>query len=256
MKTKKALAMTFVTLAALFTAKLASAKTFDFVLFKELADVKGINLIMLIAAAVLAVALIAAVIIIHKKDKTETVPAENEKKLSPTRALIFGALALSLSFVLSYIKLFEMPYGGSITLCSMLPIVLYASWCGPLYGFTVAFAYALLQIVQGAYIIHPVQFILDYILAFTVLGAASFFRTKRMIPVGILVAGALRLLCSIISGVVFFAEYAPAGMNVWVYSIIYNGLSLGVDAIICFIVYIIPPVNKAFDRLKAIMFAK
>ena len=49
MKTKKALAMTFVTLAALFTAKLASAKTFDFVLFKELADVEGINLIMLIA---------------------------------------------------------------------------------------------------------------------------------------------------------------------------------------------------------------
>lgn len=247
---KKGTIVTMTALTAFFAvfAKHAKADTGDFVLFDELSEISGINLVILIAALVITIILAVSVVMLVRRNKTETI--QNDKRISPTRALVFGALCLSLSFVLSYLKLFEMPYGGSITLCSMLPITLYAAWFGPAYGFTAAFCYGLLQFVQGAYVVHFAQLFLDYILAFTVLGVASLFRSRKLIPLGILVAGFARMLCSVLSGVIFFAEYAPAGMNVWAYSFIYNFLSLGIDALICFIIYIIPPVNKAFDRIK------
>ena len=160
-------------------------------------------------------------------------------------------MCLSLSFVLSYFKLFSMPFGGSITLASMLPLVVYASYFGPAYGFGAAFAYALLQIAQGAWIVHWAQFILDYFVAFTILGVASLF--PKNLPVGMAVAGFARMLVSTVSGAIFFAE---AGLdygiaNPWVYSLAYNGLTIGVDTVICLIIAVIP----AFKRMIAKVFA-
>lgn len=167
------------------------------------------------------------------------------------KALVYGALCLALSFALSYVKLFEMPMGGSITLCSMLPLCMYAWMFGPARGFLAAFAYSLLQVVQGAHVVHWFQFLLDYIFAFTCLGMAAFF--PKHLWLGVLVGGFFRLLCSILSGVIFYASYAAdAGYSsALLYSIAYNGSSLGVDTLICVAVVLLPPVKNLTERLKA-----
>ena len=114
----------------------------EFVLWEKLAGLEGKELVMLIAAAAVAAALIVLLVCLRKRGAAEA-PA---KKID-VRALVYGALCISLSFVLSYIKLFSMPMGGSLTLCSMLPIAMYAWAFGPAYGFTAAFAYS--QPAQG-----------------------------------------------------------------------------------------------------------
>ncbi len=166
------------------------------------------------------------------------------------RKLVYAALSIALSFALSYVKLFSMPMGGSITLCSMLPLCLYACAFGPRYGFIAAFAYGVLQVIQGAYIVHPAQFILDYFLAFTALGLASLFPKKYAL--GAAAGGIGRMICSIISGAVFFSSYAAeAGWsNAWLYSVVYNLSTIGVDAALCVIVALLPPVKKLADKLS------
>ena len=76
-----------------------------------------------------------------------------------------GAMCIAIAFVLSCIRLFRMPQGGSITPASMLPLVLFMVACGPLQGFVVGCAYGLLQLITDPYIIHPIQLLLDYPLA-------------------------------------------------------------------------------------------
>jgi thiamine transporter len=163
--------------------------------------------------------------------------------------LVYGALSITLAFVLSYFKLFSLPLGGTVTLLSMLPIFVYAAYFGPLYGFTAAFAFALLQVVQGAYIVHPVQFILDYFVAFTCLGLASFF--PKNLPLGAAVGGFARMIASTVSGAVFFGSYAAdyGFSNVWAYSLAYNFLTIGVDTILCVVVVALPPVQRLFKRV-------
>ena len=223
----------------------------EFKLFKKLASLEGIELYMLIGAAVVLGLLIWAVLASQKRAKEQSVLAQGAPagKPSRTQALVYGALSITLAFVLSYFKLFSLPLGGTITLLSMLPIFAYAAYFGPLYGFTAAFAFSLLQVVQGAYIVHPVQFILDYFVAFTLLGTASFF--PKNLPVGSAVAGFLRMIASTISGAVFFQdvgfEYGFA--NPWVYSLIYNFLTIGVDTILCVVVASLPPVQRLFKRV-------
>jgi len=219
----------------------------EFKLFKKLASLEGAELYLLLAAAAVFLVLLIAVIRYRRKAKTE--PAAAAEKPSRTRALVYGALCITLAFVLSYFKLFSMPFGGSITLVSMLPVFAYAAFFGPAYGFTAAFAYSLLQVVQGAYIVHPVQFVLDYFVAFTCLGLASLFPKK--LPLGAGVAGVARMLVSTVSGAVFFKQ---AGLDYgiadpWIYSLAYNALTIGVETALCVIVAALPPVRKLFTRI-------
>ncbi len=167
-----------------------------------------------------------------------------------TRMLVYGALALALAFVLSYVRLIRLPFAGSLTLGSMLPICLFAAIYGPGPGFLAAFAYGLLQFVQDAYVIHPVQFVLDFILAFTSLGLASLF-PKRYVR-GMAVSGFARMLCSTVSGAVFFASYAAeAGFeSAWLYSIAYNGCTIGADTLLCMLLLALPPVKMLIERLE------
>ncbi|MPM82972.1 hypothetical protein SDC9_130035 [bioreactor metagenome] len=96
---------------------------------------------------------------------------------------------------------------------------------------------------------HPVQFILDYFVAFTLLGTAAFF--PKNLPLGAAVAGFLRMMASTVSGAVFFSSYAAdyGFSNPWVYSLIYNFLTIGVDTILCVIVAALPPVQRLFQRV-------
>lgn len=221
----------------------------EFNLFTKLASLEGIDLYLLIGAGIVLALLIYAAVRYRKKAKART-PEETQTtgKFSRTQTLVYGALSITLAFVLSYFKIVTLPYEGSITVVSMLPIFAYAAYFGPAYGFTAAFAYSLLQVVQGAYIIHPIQFILDYFVAFTCLGLASFF--PKNLALGSAVGGLARMLASTVSGAVFFGAYAAdyGFTNVWAYSLVYNFFSIGVDTILCVVVAALPPVQRLFKR--------
>lgn len=99
-----------------------------------------------------------------------------DKKRFSTRSIAYGAICLALSFGLSYIRLFHMPQGGSITPASMLPVMLYAYIFGTKKGVFVGVAYAGLQSIQDLFFVHPLQYILDYPAAFMLLGLVGFAR--------------------------------------------------------------------------------
>ncbi|MDQ3588857.1 MAG: energy-coupled thiamine transporter ThiT [Actinomycetota bacterium] len=152
------------------------------------------------------------------------------------RVLTEAALAIALAFVLGLIKVFQMPMGGSISL-EMIPLILLALRQGPLVGMVAGAAYGLLDLAIEPFIVHPVQVLLDYPLAFGALGLAGFFQpTVRGAIVGTVVAVLARFICHFISGVVFFASYAPEGWNVYIYSAAYNAAYLIPSLIVAVIV--------------------
>lgn len=132
-----------------------------------------------------------------------------DKKRWTARMLANGALCIALATVLSFVTLYKMPQGGTITLASMLPIFLfsYAYGVGP--GMLVGAAYGFVQFLQGGlYFVHPIELLLDYPLAFAMLGLAGLankFSDKwGMIP-GIILGTFGRFVCAFLSGMIFFA---------------------------------------------------
>ena len=161
------------------------------------------------------------------------------------RALTYGALCMAMSFVLSYIKLWSMPLGGSVTLASMLPLLWYSNKFGVKNGLIAGAAYGLLQLIQKPEIYHWVQVLLDYPLAFMMLGLAG---SVKNLQLGSVIGVAGRWVCHILSGAIFFAEWVPEGWsNAWVYSAAYNGAYLLVDLIICLVLSFV--LAKALDRI-------
>lgn len=170
------------------------------------------------------------------------------------KMLAYGALCIAISFVLSYIRLLHMPQGGSITPASMLPVMMFAYAFGFGPGLVCSMAYGVLQMFQDMYIVGWVQATLDYVLAFGSLALVALFRGWKSplnFSVGVVVAGIARVFFHVLSGVVYFAEYAPEGMDPLVYSLGYNLSSVGVDALICAVIAFIPGVRK-FARSMAV----
>jgi thiamine transporter len=156
-----------------------------------------------------------------------------------TRVLAEAALAVALAFVLGLIKVFQMPFGGSISL-EMVPLILLALRQGPFVGIVAGAAYGLLDLAIEPFIVHPVQVIFDYPLAFGVLGLAGFFQpTVRGAILGTIVAVLARFVCHFVSGVVFFASYAPEGWNPLVYSAAYNAAYLVPSLVIALVVVVV-----------------
>ncbi|HHV73409.1 MAG TPA: energy-coupled thiamine transporter ThiT [Thermoanaerobacterium sp.] len=164
------------------------------------------------------------------------------------KMLVYGGLAIAISFVLSYIRFYHWPQGGSITPASMLPLFVFAYYYGAGPGIAVGMAYGMLQLIQDPYVVHWIQLLLDYPLAFGALGLAGFF--KKNLSIGVLVGGFGRFFSHFLSGVFFFASYAPKGMNPVVYSLLVNGILVGVEVLICFVVSIIPQVRNAIEMIK------
>ena len=165
--------------------------------------------------------------------------------------LVLCAVLIALSIGLNQIKLLHLPYGGSITLLSMLAATLAGYFCGPKWGLASGLALGLLNLIFGGYVVHPVQLALDYILAFTALGLSGFFTEKKSgLYIGYIVAIVGRFICSFLSGFIFFAEYAPEGMNPTLYSFVYNGITIGAEGIITLIILAIPVVHDNIYRLK------
>lgn len=216
----------------------------QFVLFEKLRDLAGVELWMLLGAVVVAALLLYAIIRYRKTAPAADAPAQANR----TRALVYGALCVSLSFILSYVKLFEMPMGGSFTLCAMLPLALYASVFGLRHGLLAGLALGLLQLLQDIYVVHWAQLILDYFIAYACYGLAGLF--PRKLQLGLAVSGVGRLLCSVISGVVFFEEYAAGWDSVWAYSLAYNGGYMIPEIILCILVSLLPPVKNIIGQMQ------
>lgn len=159
---------------------------------------------------------------------------------SKTLALIESALMVALATVLSWIKVWEMPLGGSVTLLSMLPVMLVSIRHDIKWGLGAAFVYSLTQVLTGEVFswgltptILVAALLLDYVLAFSVLGLAGAFRDKGTAGVisGVTVCCVLRFIVHFISGIVLwtnFDKFIVFGQS-WVnrpvlYSLCYNGL--------------------------------
>ena len=187
-----------------------------------------------------------------------------------------GGVCLALAFVLSQLKLFEMPMGGTVTPASTLPIIAYGVAFGPLWGFIIAFIFSLLQLI-GGWLVTPFQVFLDYTIGYTALGFAGFaalktadrskisgalnrFRGASLIKILLfsIVAYIVRWLGSVASGVIFYADYAAdAGYDsALVYSMVYNGsfllADLAIFAVVLIALYMVIP-SSAKDNTLAIV---
>ncbi len=155
-----------------------------------------------------------------------------------TKVIAEIAAIVSLSTALSYIKLFSLPQGGSVTAGSMVPILWLALRRGAKIGLFAAVVYGVVQLVVEPFIFHPAQVVLDYPLAFGMLGLAGFFQDHPFVGANLGIIG--RFLAHLISGILFFASYAPEGMHPLVYSAIYNGSYLLPEIVISvYIVYLL-----------------
>ena len=156
-----------------------------------------------------------------------------------TRSIAYAGILLALAFGLSYIRLFKGPYGGSITVASLLPIALYSYIFGSKKGTLVGVAFGVLQFIQDPYFYHILQFFLDYILPFGFIGlCGGMFKKIIKNPALSLVAGlgvgvVLRFVSHFISGAVFFGAWMPENFtSIWTYSFVYNIAYVPIDGII------------------------
>jgi thiamine transporter len=156
-----------------------------------------------------------------------------------TKILAESIVSIALAGVLYAIPFFQLPEGGRVTLASMVPIFFVALRRGPKVGIItgIAFGFVALVLDSFAFVVNPVQVALDYPLAFGALGLAGFFRKSPIIGVIVGVAG--RFVCHFISGLVFFAMYAPAGEAPAIYSAVYNGSFLSIELVMTAIIIFI-----------------
>ena len=161
---------------------------------------------------------------------------KNQKNIT-VRKLVESALFIALATVLSLIKI-DLPFGGGVTVLSMLPIVFCSHRWGWKWGVATAFVYSALQLVLGldnvSYVTSAVMvfgvIFLDYIIAYTFIGFSGIFgNSRKAVFLGILVTFVLRFLCHLVTGAWIWGEWMPEEFmnmtmtNVWFYSFLYNG---------------------------------
>ena len=195
------------------------------------------------------VATIAVIIVFFGLILIPTGKQKNKK--ADAKALTISALLIALATVLGQIKLFEMPYGGTVTVFSMLPLALCGYLLGTRRGVIAGFCVGLLNLIFGPYVIHPIQLLVDYPFAFGALGLAGVFSDKKNgLVKGYILGLFARYICAVVSGIVFFGAYAPEGFNSITWSLFYNFTYLAAEGILTVMVISLPPVKKALEGLK------
>ena len=175
----------------------------------------------------------------------------DNKQDNRIKILTYSGVALAIAMVLSQFKLFTLPQGGSITPFSMLFIVVIGYFFGIRQGILTGIVYGLLQLSFGGWVMHPVQLLLDYPLAFGALGLSGLFAgSQNGLIKGVAVGVMGRFAMHFISGVVFFSAYAPEGWNSLLYSFYYNFSYTGVEAALTIVILLIPGVMEAFKNVK------
>ncbi|MBO5654494.1 MAG: energy-coupled thiamine transporter ThiT [Clostridia bacterium] len=249
---KKAVNITLIVCGALLAGcfvalMVCMSKQFDIIG----SDYEHASTIGLTISAVIVMAILAVAVIFSGKKETNN-----------TRALVYGAVAIALATALSYARLFRMPQGGSITPASVLPLMIYSMMFGTRRGVLVCLIYGTLQALQDPYILHPMQFLLDYPLAYGLMGISGFLAEKKLFKnkhivnfiLGGIVAVALRYACHVCSGVFAFADYfywdeelMSTYATTAAYSLAYNS-SVFVDMSIALAIGAVMLSSKSFVR--------
>jgi len=156
-----------------------------------------------------------------------------------TLAITHAAVAIALSFALSYTRIFRLPQGGSITLAAFLPLAIYSYVFGIKRGLAAAFIFGILRAIHDPWILHPIQFLLDYPIAITFIGFAGIFknvhkllgREKRItpmitLPLGIFISMIGTFFSRTLAGGFFFYDWAWDGWSPWAYAFAYNSITV------------------------------
>lgn len=176
------------------------------------------------------------------------------RESASARRLAYCAMAMALAYVTSFIKVFKLPYGGSVTLLSMLFIVLVANWYGVRTGVLVGFAYGILQFLQEPYFLSLFQVCCDYVLAFAALGLAGLLRgRKNGLLYGYILAVLARGFFHSLGGYLYWMDYMPDNFPkslTAVYPIVYNYSYLLAEGVITVVLLKVPAVEQALDRIR------
>ncbi|MDE7163173.1 MAG: energy-coupled thiamine transporter ThiT [Clostridia bacterium] len=184
------------------------------------------------------------------------------KKYS-TREIAYAGICLALSFALSFIKVSPVQFGGSITLASFVPLLIYSYKFGPVKGTLAGLMLGLFNFISDPFILTPLTFILDYALAFASIGLMGFAPKFGKLPlaakvsIGTVLVYVARFIFHLLSGFIYFAENSiwvdlPTP-NMFVYSFIYQCVYLPADCVICIVVLFITARTKALDKLLSMM---
>ncbi len=231
-------------------------------------DAWQILLLFAIVIAILAIAFVITAIVEKRRGIV---------RVTGTRELTYGAICLAASFALSYVTLFRLPNGGSITLASILPIALYCYYFGFRKSIILCFAYMLLQFFQGPYVVSAWSALFDYLLpylALCLIGIFSYnpqsyettlknnkpvFSAHLKILIGFALYFLVRYISHVLAGVLFWSSGIDfmiwqGDLSGWVaigYSMAYNALFLVPDTLIAMIVAVAVLANKAFNGFMA-----
>ena len=159
-----------------------------------------------------------------------------------TKAISFGGVCIALAFALSYIKLFSLPQGGSVTLASMLPLIIYSYVFGARKGVFCGVIYGILQCLQSPQIYQPLQVLLDYPIAFACIGLAGIANNIKFLktPLAKFVFGATvacvgRYVAHFLSGYYVFSSWAMEGYTALSWAVVYNLYIIAELGIILFV---------------------
>lgn len=177
---------------------------------------------------------------------------QNRNKIPATKTLAISGILIALSVALGAMTLFRMPQGGSVTPFSMLPIFLAAYYFGVPRGMLVGAAVGIINLLLSPYIVHPVQVLLDYPLAFGAIGLGGVLRNHKKIGMvlGYILGVFCRYVIAVLSGVIFFGAYAPENFNGLTWSLWYNLTYLGVEGVITVVVLLVPSVQSVLLKIK------
>ena len=175
----------------------------------------------------------------------------NKNGLFTTKKLVVSAACIALASVLSFVKIYRFPFGGSVTAFSMLFVCIPGIMYGLPVGLFSGLVYGLIQLSIDPYIVSPLQFIVDALLAFSSLGLAGiFYKNKESFSLGYITGVLGRYVFAVISGYAFFSEYAWEGWAALPYSLCYNGAYIFTEAVITLVIINIPALKKALNNLK------
>lgn len=189
---------------------------------------------------------------------------DRNSKPYDSRSLAFAAVCVAMSFALSYVRFFKMPFGGSITFASLLPLMLYSYMFGTRKGVLAGLVCGILQSVQDPWIVHPAQFLLDYPVAFAGIGLAGSLKSLKVFDgkprlqfsLGAAIGGAARFMSHFFSGALAFGSYGvgaaekfgiPALSNPYFYSFVYQCTYVIPDLLIVIVVGILLFSSKSFN---------
>ena len=217
----------------------------DLLFFNSLVEENFTDLVTYTSIALIVILLIAVGVMLARK------------KLA-TQDIAYAGVAISMSFVLSFLKVTPVQYGGSITLASFAPLLIYAYYFGFAKALVCGLIYGLLQFIQDPYILTPATFTLDYLLAFASVSVMGLFSKASLNAKTVTLGTTLSILCRFvmhfISGILYFNHGSiwvnlPANSAVS-YSLLYQTVYLIPDLVICLAVMLVLLKTRVLEQIK------